>query len=101
MAAIRRSPSTVGPVVLLLMYPPARTWLRNPSRKALHVGLITASPAVGLFTASEARRRVGIARLDGQLAVSAGGTTCAVSKVSVGPITGPRARVTRIAVCWY
>ena len=44
--AIRRSPSTIGPVVVLLTTPPASTWLRRPTRNARHAGLITASPAV-------------------------------------------------------
>src|SRR5215831_9933420 len=43
--AIRRSPSTIGPVVPLLMNPPASTLSRVEFRIERHAALMTASPA--------------------------------------------------------
>src|SRR4030095_14486839 len=85
--ARRRSPSTSGPVVVLLITFPASTLLRSPFRAARQAGLITASPAV--LPATGLRQAVPIASLPtGNAPVLRGSATCVVSYASVGAITG-------------
>ena len=73
-----RSPSTSGPVVVLLITLPAATRLRSVSRNDLHAGLITATPAVG--PAIGFRQAVALALgPTGNVPVIAGDATCVVS----------------------
>src|SRR5204863_3343070 len=85
--AIRRSPSTIGPVVVLLMALPASTWLRRPTRNARHAGLITASPAVAPATGLRHAVALGSPARTGNVPVVIGDVTCVVSYARVGPIT--------------
>src|SRR5215510_15989461 len=83
--ARRRSPSTSGPVVVLLMKFPASTLLRRPVKAARQAGLITASPAV--VPATGLRQAVPIASLPtGNVPVVRGSATCVVSYACVGAI---------------
>src|SRR5258705_5217544 len=81
--AIRRSPSTIGPVVVLLTTPPASTALRLASMNALQAGLITASPATGPATAFRHAGASASPALTWNLPGTAGQGTCVVSYVNV------------------
>src|SRR6185503_2405079 len=96
--AMRRSPSTSGPVVVLLTAPPASTLLRRPVRNARHAGLITASPAVLPATGLRQAVASGVGPT-GNVPVVNGEVTCVVSYASVGAITGRCSSVWRMLSC--
>src|SRR5262245_66446587 len=97
--ASSRSPSTRGPVVVLLTTPPASVLLRRPFRNARQAGLITASPAV--FPATGLRHAVasGVGPT-GNVPVTNGEVTCVVSYASVGATTERWSSVWRMLSCW-
>src|SRR5262245_60494802 len=97
---MRRSPSTSGPVVVLLTTFPAETRLRWVSRNDRHAGLITATPAVAL--GEGLRHAVALAfGPTGNVPVIAGDVSCVVSYASVGASTLRCRSACRTASCWY
>src|SRR5512132_188195 len=97
---MRRFPSTIGPVVVLLMAFPARTLLRRVFMNAIHAGLITASPGTEPATGLRQAVAAGVGPT-GRVPVVAGEATCVVSYAWVGAITDRCWRVARIASGWY
>src|SRR5262245_19972764 len=92
--------STIGPAVTVFTKPPARTCDRNPTRNALHAGLMAAMPAFDPATGLRHAVRSGVDPT-GNVPVCAGDVTCAVSYASVGAITWRCASVMRIGVWVY
>src|SRR5258705_10478679 len=99
--AIRRSPSTIGPVVVLLTTPPASTPARLASMNARHAGLMIASPATGPGIGLRQAVASASPALTGNVPVIAGEVTCVVSYASVGAITDRCRSGCRIAGCGY
>jgi hypothetical protein len=96
--AMRRSPSTSGPVVVLLTTLPAVTRDRCDSRNERHAGLMTAMP--GVEPATGLRHAVALAfGPTGNVPVIAGEVTCVVSYASVGANTDRCMRVCSTASC--
>src|SRR5258705_13653477 len=99
--ASRRSPSTIGPVVVLLTAGPPSTRFLVETRKARQAGLSTASPGVDPAMGWRQAVAFGSPGLVGSTPVVAGDATCVVSYASVGLITERCSSVARMASCWY
>src|SRR6478752_2583898 len=97
--AMRRSPSTIGPVVVLLMALPPNTIALCELRYDRHAGLMIASPAV--LPGTGLRHAVWFASpvLTGNVPVTAGDVTWPVSIRIVGVTTARWTSVARIASC--